>query len=88
MHEHGFLHQSWCRRPAAAVDVETIGIDADRHNFCSQLVEDLRRHAVGGTVGAIDHDLQAVEAQVFRKAAFDELDIPAECIVQAAISAS
>ena len=43
-------------RAAVAVDVEAVGLDADRDHLGAELPQRLRRHLIGGAVGAIDHD--------------------------------
>ena len=48
-------------RAAVAIDVEAVGLDADRDDLGAELPQRLRRHLVGGAVGAVDHDAQAFE---------------------------
>ena len=48
----------------AVVDVEAVGLDADRDDFGAELVEHVRRDVVGGAVGAVDHDLHALQVQL------------------------
>ncbi len=62
-------------RAAILVDVEAVRLDADRDHLGAELPQRLRRHLVGGAIGAIDHHPQAVEADVLRQGALGELDI-------------
>ena len=51
------------------------GLDADLDHLGAQLPQHIGRHLVAGAVGAIDHDAQAVEADVARQRALGELDV-------------
>ena len=62
-------------RADVAVDVEAVRLDADGEDLGAQLPQRLGRHLVGGAIGAIDDDAQAVERQVARQRALGELDI-------------
>ena len=62
-------------RAAVAVDVEAVGLDADRDHLGAELPQRLRHHPVGGAVGAVDHDAQAVEAHGARQRALGEFDV-------------
>ena len=62
-------------RADLAVDVEAVGLDADRDHLGAEFPQRLRRDLVGGAVGAIDDDAHAVERQVARQRALGELDV-------------
>ena len=53
--------------PQSVVDVEAVGLDAERDDVGAQLPQGLGRDMVGGAVGAIDDDLEAVEPQPLRE---------------------
>ena len=82
--EHFALEHRRSGGAAAAVDVDAVGLDADRDDFGAQFPQDLGRHLVGGAMGAIDDDLQPVEPQAAREGVLDELDIAAAGVIQAA----
>ena len=63
------------RRAAILVDVEAVGIDAELDHLGAELPQRLGRHLVGRAVGAIDHDPDAVEAEVLGQRALGELDV-------------
>jgi len=62
MVEHRLAQRGRRGGTAILVDVETVGLDRHRHHLGAKLVKHRRRDLVGGAVGAIDHDLQTVEA--------------------------
>ena len=68
-------------RTAAVVDVEAVGRDAERDHLRAQLPQRLGRDMIGGAIGAIDHDLEAVEPQMLGKGILGELDVAAARIV-------
>ena len=49
--------------PHLVVDVEAVGLDADREHLGAELAQRFRRDLVGGAIGAIDDDLEPVEAR-------------------------
>ena len=49
----------------------------------AQFPQGLRRDVIGGAIGAIDHDLEAVEAQMLGKGDLGELDVAAAGVVDA-----
>ena len=69
---------------AFLVDVESVGLDADRNDIGAQFPQRFRHHLVGGAVGAIDHHAQAVEAEVARQRALGEFDVAVMDAVDAA----
>src|SRR6476469_358217 len=69
---------------AALIDVETVGRNAQRYDFGSQLPQGFRRDVVGGAVGAIDDHLEAVEAQMLRESGLGEVDVATAGVVDAA----
>ena len=62
-------------RAALLVDVEAVGLDAHLDDLGPKLPEHVGRHLIAGPVRAIDHDAQAVEADVARQRALGELDV-------------
>ena len=85
--DHRLLQQLRLGRAAVLVDVEAVGRDADRDDLGAELPQRLGRDVVGGAVGAIDHDLEAVEAQVLGKGRLGELDVAPARIVDPACAA-
>ena len=71
-------------RSAFLVDVESVGVDADRNDVGAQLPQRFRHHLVGRAVGAIDHHAQAVEAEMARQRALGEFDVAVMDAVDAA----
>ena len=53
--------------PEAAVDVLSVRLVADDDDLGPQFLQDGWRHAVGGAVGAVDHDGDAFQGQVPRE---------------------
>ncbi len=49
---------------AILVDVEAVGIDADRDHVGAEFPQRAGRHLVGGAIGAIDHHAQAFERSI------------------------
>src|SRR6185437_6402555 len=68
---------------AFGIDVETVGIDADLHDVRAQLPQHGGRHAIGGPVGAVDHDAQAIESHVLGEGALGEFDVTGLRVVDA-----
>ena len=62
-------------RAAIVIDVEAVGADPDRDHFGAELPQPVGHHPVGGAVGAVDHDAQAVEAHGARQRALGEFDV-------------
>ena len=71
-------------RAAFLVDVDTIRLDADGDDVGAQFPQRFRHHLVAGAVGAIDHDAQAIEAEVARQRALGEFDVAVMDAVDAA----
>ena len=65
--DHGFLQYRRGRRTAFVVDIQTIGADPQGNDFRAQFPECRRRDLIGGTIGAITDDLQAVEPDMVRQ---------------------
>ncbi len=57
-----FLEQLRLGRSAVVVDVEAVGLHADRDDVGAELPQSVGRDMVGRAIRAIDDDLQAVEA--------------------------
>ena len=81
VHDHLLAHHRGGDGAAIAVDVGAVGLDGDRNHLGAELPQHGRRHLVGGAVGAIDDDLQAVERGALREAVLHELDVAARCVV-------
>ena len=62
-------------RAAVVVDVEAVGLDADRNDVGAKLPQRAGRDAIGRAVGAIDDDAQSVEREVARQRALGEFDV-------------
>jgi len=71
-------------RAHAVVDVEAVWSVAHGDHFGAEFVEDVGRNVIGGAVGAVDENAQALEvrAEIDRRLA--ELDVAAGRIVKAA----
>ena len=82
--DHRLLQQLRLGRAAVLVDVEAVGGDPDRNHFGAKLPQGFGRDMVGGAVGAIEHDLEAVEAQMLGEGRLGEVDIAAARIVDSA----
>ncbi len=67
----------------AAVDVEAVRLDADGEHLGAEFPQGFGRDAVGGAVGAVDHDAQPVERQVARQGHLGELDVARDRVVDA-----
>ena len=63
------------RRAAFAIDIEAVGLDADRDDIGTELPERIRRHPVAGAIGAIDHHPQAFEREIARQRALGKFDV-------------
>ncbi len=81
---HGFLQRARIGGADFLVDVEAVGLDADRDHLRAQFVERHRRYLVGRAVGRIDDDAQALERKPFRERRLDDFDIARLRIVDAA----
>ena len=66
-----------------AVDVEAVGLDADRYDFRAQLPQRFGRNLVARAMGAIDDDAQAVERQGARQRQLREFDVARAHVVDA-----
>ena len=62
-------------RADVAVDVEAVGLDADREHLGAEFPQSFGRDLIGGAVGAIDDDAQAFEREIARQSALGEFDI-------------
>src|SRR5512146_2572035 len=72
---HFALHRRGRDRAGLAVDIVPVGRDTQRNDLGAQLPQNGRRDLVGGAVGAIDHDFEAIEPQAAREASLDEFDV-------------
>src|SRR5690606_40936962 len=62
-------------RADAVIDVQSVRIGSNHADTGTQLAEHSRRHLVGGAVGTIHDDLQALEAGTGGHTALAELDV-------------
>ncbi len=83
MLDHRPLHQLRHGRAAAVIDVEAVRLDPEADHFGAELPEDAGCHHVGSTMGAVDHDLEAAEAQAARQGRLQRLDIALAGALQA-----
>src|SRR3982074_52323 len=60
---------------AILVDVEAVGIGPDREHLRAELPQGRGRDPIGRTIGAIDHDAQAIERKILRQGALGEFDV-------------
>src|SRR5690606_16322382 len=65
------------------VDVHAIRLVCDSNYLSTQLLEHIRRDVVTGAIGAIDHNLHALQAEAMRHRAFAEFDIAAARVLDA-----
>ena len=68
-------------RAAARIDVHAVRFVADDLDLGSKLAQHGRRDLVCRTVGAIDHQFDALKIQVFGQRPLDEFDVPSFGIV-------
>ena len=59
----------------SGIDVETVGFGTYGPDLGPQLMEYIRRHVVGGPMGAIHHQLQPPQVELIGKGALAELDV-------------
>ena len=72
-------------RDALVVDVLAVGIDRHRHHVGAQFLERIGTDFVSRPVGAVDDDLEPVERHRSRHAGFEEHEVAAERVVDAAL---
>ncbi len=75
MLQHGRLHGLGRGRAALGVDVEAVRLGADLDHLRAQLPQELGRHAIGGAMGAVDHDAQASERHALGQGRLQRLDV-------------
>ncbi len=71
-------------RAAILVDVEAVGIDADRDHLGAELPQRAGRDLVGGAVGAVEDDAEILEGDAARQRALGEFDVAVLHAVDAA----
>ncbi len=81
---HRLLQKLRLCRSALVVDVESVRSNADRHYLGSELPQRFGRDVIRSAVGAIDHDFQAIEPEMFREGRFRKMDISSAGIVNSA----
>ena len=62
---------------AFKVDVQAVRLGTDELDLGTQFTKDVGGHVIGGTVGAIQHHLQALELHAHRDGALAELNVAA-----------
>ena len=70
-------------RADVVIDVEAVRLDADLDHFGAELPQRLGRDLVGGAVGAIDDDAQAVEGNIARQRPLGVFDVARGDVVDA-----
>ncbi len=81
--DYGALAGPGRRGAAVGVDVEAVRRNPDRDHLGAKLPQHLRCDAIGGAVGAIEHDPQTAEAQMARERRLGELHIALGAAVDA-----
>src|SRR5690606_33038798 len=64
-------------RTAVEIDVEAVRLVGHGNDFGAELLEHVRGDVIGGAVGAVDHDPEALEREMGRERALAELDVAA-----------
>ena len=82
--DNAFLYEIEVGRAALVVDVGAVGRNANRNNLCTQFPDCRRGDLVSGTIGAIDHDLQAIKPDIIGKRGFHRVDVTAAGIIDPA----
>ena len=72
---NGFLERAKVRGADAVVDVVAVRVGADDHDVRAGVLEDLRRAAAGGAVGAVQHHLDALQAVRQRAQQVDDVAV-------------
>ena len=72
------------RGTETGVDVQPVRAAADGDHLGTQLVKNIGCHMVGGAMGGIDHDFQALQRQLAAEGALAELDVAATRVFQPA----
>ena len=72
---HRGLQEAEVGRADAVVDVHAVGVGADDGDLRAGVAERLGRDARGGAVGAVEHDVQAVEAVRQRAEQVDDVAV-------------
>ena len=65
----------------ALVDVQAIGRTTDGNDIGTQLMKNLGRNLIGRAMGAIHHDLHALQGEVVAESAFAKFNVTARRIV-------
>ena len=74
------------RRSALVIDVEAVRGDPERHDFCAEFPENIRRSSVRRSICAVEDNPQTVQSKVLRESGFDELNIAPEPVIDPARS--
>ena len=71
-------------RAAVGVDVQPVGLHPHGEDLGPQFVQSRGRDLIGGTVGAVDGDAQALEAEALGEDGLGDLDITVTRVIDAA----
>jgi hypothetical protein len=80
---HRLANQIEMHRAAFVIDVDAVGIDADRHHLGAELFENLGADLVARAVGAIDRDAHRFEARGARHAGLQKNQVASDRVVDA-----
>src|SRR4051812_47358546 len=72
------------RGAATIIDIEAIGLIADRDYVCAEFMKYVPGDVISRAVGSIDDDPQPAQIEARRKCAFAKLDVAPSSIVDAA----
>ena len=78
------LQRRGLRGAHAVVDIQAVGLDADRHDLGAELVEHVRHDVVCGAMRPIHDDLQALEVELVGERGLAELDVAPAGVLAAA----
>ena len=67
----------------AVIDVAPVRVDPDAHDLGPELIQHIRRGAIGGAIGAIDHDLKPVQPLTGREGGLGIFDIAPAPVIDA-----
>jgi hypothetical protein len=82
MHNDACPKSSRVSRPAIAIDVQTVGRNADWDHLGTQFPKHGRRDLVGSAIGTIDNDLELRKVKAPLSRPLDRLNVTAVSIIQ------
>ena len=83
-HFADFFNQARRRcRAHFVIDVETIGLDANRKNFSAQFPECFGSRFVTRAIGTIDHNAQTIQREIARQGALGKFNIAGAHVIDA-----